>query len=70
MANPLFEQLGGNQPSNGMAQFMSELKRMQQTFKGNPQDEVQRLLNSGKLSQAEFNHYAQMANEIMAMLPK
>lgn len=69
MANPLFNQLGSKPTNNGLAQFMAEVKQFQQTFQGDPRQEVQNLLNSGKMSQAQFNQYAQMANQIMAMMP-
>lgn len=67
MANPLFNALGGQQ-TNPMANLVAEAKRLQQTFQGNPKDEVQKMLNTGKLSQAQFNQYAQMANQIMSAM--
>lgn len=67
MANPLFNALGGQQ-ANPMAQLVADAKRLQQTFNGNPKDEVQKLMNTGKLSQAQFNQYAQMANQIMSAM--
>lgn len=67
MANQLFEQFG-NQANNGMTAFIDEVKQMQETFKGDPRAEVERLLDSGKLSQADFNKYAQMANQIMQFM--
>ncbi len=66
MANPLFNQFG----NNGIMQFINEVQSFQKTFKGNPQEEVQKLLDSGKLSQAQFNQLAQMANQIMPFMPK
>jgi hypothetical protein len=63
MSNPLFNQFGNNS-NNPMSQFMSDFKRLQQTVK-NPQQEVQRLLNSGQMSQQQFNQFSQMANQLM-----
>lgn len=67
MANPLYNALNANKP-NPMAQIVAEARRLQQTFQGNPKDEVQRMLNDGRLSQAQFNQYAQMANQIMSAM--
>ena len=64
--NPLFNALGGNQ--NPMAQMIQEIKRMQQTFSGEPRAEVQKLLNSGAMSQAQFNELAQIANQIVGAM--
>lgn len=64
--NPLYKALGGNQaPANPMMQLIEEAKRLQQTFAGDPKAEVQRLLNSGAMSQAQFNQFAQIANQIV-----
>lgn len=65
MANPLFNVLGGQQ-TNQLANILEEVKRIQKTFQGNPKDEVQQMLNDGRLSQAQFNQYAQIANMIMS----
>ncbi len=67
MLNPLFNALNGNKP-NPMADLVAEARQLQQTFQGNPRDEVQKLMNAGKLSQAQFNQYAQMANQIMSAM--
>lgn len=66
MPNPLFSALGGhNTPQNPMAQLIAEAKRMKQTFNGNPRDEVQKLLNSGAMSQQKFNELSQIAQQIV-----
>ena len=69
--NPLFNALnGGQQPANnGFSNFMNELQRLQQTVK-NPRQEVERLLQSGAMSQQDFNRFGQMANQIMGMTRK
>ena len=65
MANPLFNQFGGQQAQNaGFPDFMAEFQRLQQTVK-NPRQEVERLLQSGAMSQQTFNYLAQQANQIL-----
>lgn len=64
--NPLYKALGCNQaPVNPMTQLIEEAKRVQQTFNGDPKAEVQRLLNSGAMTQAQFNEFAQIANQLV-----
>lgn len=68
MANPLFCALGGQQTvNNGFSNFMSEFQRLQQTVK-NPKQEVERLLQSGAMSQNDFNRFGQMANQVVQMM--
>ena len=62
MANPLFNQFGKNF-NNPMAEFMSDFNRIRQTIK-DPKQEVQNLLNSGQMSQQDFNRLSQMANQL------
>ena len=64
MANPLYGQFGGQQVNNGFSNFMSEFQRLQQTVK-NPRQEVERLLQSGAMSQQDFNRFGQMANQML-----
>ena len=64
--NPLFNALnGGQQPTNnGFSNFMADFQRLQQTVK-NPRQEVERLLQTGQMSQDQFNQFAQIAHQIV-----
>lgn len=64
MANSLFNALNGQQ-TKPMQQLVADARRMRQTFTGNPKEEVQKLLNSGAMSQEDFNRYAQIANQLI-----
>ena len=64
MSNPLYGQFGGQQNNNGFSAFMNDFHRLQQTVK-NPRQEVERLLQSGAMSQQTFNSLAQQANQII-----
>ena len=66
MANPLYNSLLNQ--NNPFAQLMQEAQNLKNTFKGNPKDEVQKLLNSGAMSQQQFNHYSQIAQQVMQMM--
>lgn len=59
--NPLFQQMQGNG-------LIERLKQFQQMFKGNPQQQVQQLLNSGRISQAQYDRAVQMAKQLQQMM--
>lgn len=63
MANNLYNSMQ-NQNVNPLHQIAMQAKELEKTFKGSPRDEVQRLLNSGQMSQADFNRFATLANQI------
>lgn len=67
MANPLFNQF---QPQNNINQIIKEAQNFKNQFKGNAQQEVQRLLNEGIMSQNDFNRLMPIAQQIAAMMPK
>lgn len=67
MPNPLFNQSQNNNP---FAQIINEAQNLKKIFKGNPRQEVERLLQSGQMSQSQFNQLAQIANQILPFLPK
>ena len=65
MANPLYNMFGGNAPINPLAQLVRDAKNFRKSFTGNPKDEVQRLLNSGQMSQQQFNQFSQIAQQVV-----
>lgn len=70
MANPLFNALGGSNIPNPFSEIIRQAEEMQKTFKGNPREEVQKLLNSGQMSQQTFNQLSQQAQQIMQFMGK
>ena len=73
MASQLFNTLGGNnsvlpEPFNNMQNLMQKLNQFRQSFQGDPKQQVQQLLNSGKMSQNQYNQLSQMATQIQNML--
>ena len=65
MSNPLFNMQ--QQPMNGI---MQRFQQFQQMFKGDPRQQVQQLLNSGKVTQDDYNKAVQMANQFRMMFLK
>lgn len=63
MSNPLFGQFGGQQ-TNPLQQLVADAKKMKQTMQ-NPRAEVERLLQTGAMSQQKFNELSQIAQQIV-----
>ena len=68
MANNLYNAMNAQTPNNPYAQIIQQAKELKNSFKGNPRDEVQKLLNSGQMSQADFNRYSQIAQQVMQIM--
>lgn len=69
MSNPLFNALGGGMPrGNGPMQMIQQFMQFKQNFKGDPKEEVQRMLQSGKISQQQLNQVQQMAGQFQNLL--
>lgn len=62
--NPLFNVLNGGQQANPMQQLIADARRLRNTVQ-NPRAEVERLLQTGQMSQSDFNKYSQIANQIV-----
>jgi hypothetical protein len=69
MSNPLFNALGGGMPQgNGPMQMIQQFMQFKQNFKGDPKAEVQKMLQSGKISQQQLNQVQKMAGQFQHML--
>lgn len=65
MSNPLFNQM---QPQNQFAQMMQRFQQFRQTFQGDPRQQVQQLLNSGKVTQQQYDRAVQMAQQLQRLM--
>nr|DAW82564.1 MAG TPA: Protein of unknown function (DUF2680) [Caudoviricetes sp.] len=71
MANPLFQALGGGQMPGRMGQFQNmvqQFRQFQQTFQGDPKAEVEKLVQSGKITQQQLNQLQQMAAQFRQLI--
>nr|DAL44809.1 MAG TPA_asm: Protein of unknown function (DUF2680) [Caudoviricetes sp.] len=69
--NPLFNALGGGQMPGPMGQFQNmiqQFRQFQQSFKGDPKAEVEKLVRSGKISQQQLNQLQQVAGQFQQLL--
>ena len=68
MSNPLYSMMGGGQQMGSMGNIMQRFQQFQQMFRGDPRQQVQQLLNSGKVSQSQYNSAVQMAQQLQRMM--
>ena len=68
MSNPLFQQMGGGMPGGMGGGIMQRFQQFQQMFNGDPRLQVQQLMNSGKISQSQYNQAVQMAQQMQRMI--
>ena len=71
MPNNLFKSIGSQQLPGafGDAQnLISKFNEFRMNYSGNAQAEVQELLNSGRMTQAQYNRIAQMAPIAMQIM--
>lgn len=63
----LFNAMGGMPRSNSM---MEEFNRFRQSFHGDARQQVQSLLDSGQMTQQQFDQLSQAAQQFMQMMPR
>ena len=70
MANPLYGMMNGGMQNGmpGMGNIIQRFQQFRQTFQGDPRQQIQQLMNSGKVSQDDYNRAVQMANQLQKML--
>lgn len=69
MSNPLFNALGGGMSQgSGPMQIVQQFMQFKQNFKGDPKEEVQKMLQSGRISQQQLNQVQQMAGQFQNLL--
>lgn len=66
MANSLFNQFG--RQANPLEQLAQHAREFQKQFKGSPRQEVERLLQTGQMSQSQFNQYSQIAQQVVQFM--
>lgn len=48
--------------------FISRFNQFKQMFSGNPQQQIQQMMNSGRISQEQYNQAVQQANQLYKSL--
>lgn len=60
--NSLYNQFG--RQNNPIEQLAQQAREFQKQFNGSPRQEVERLLQTGQMSQSQFNQYSQIAQQV------
>lgn len=71
MSNPLFQMLGGGQMPGQLGNFqkmMQQFQQFKQNFHGNPQEEVQKLISSGRINQQQLNQVQALAQQFQKLM--
>ena len=69
MNNPLIggaPQTGG--PMDNIQNLMQQFNQFRQSFSGDPRQQVQQLLNSGRVSQQDYNRAYEMASQLQKIM--
>lgn len=62
--NKLYQQMG---PQNPYQNIMKQFEDFKKNFTGNPQEKIQQMLNSGQISQQQYNEAVQKANMLKSI---
>ena len=62
MSNALYNQFG--RQNNPFEQLAQQAIEFQKQFKGSPRQEVERLLQTGAMTQNQFNQYSQIVQQV------
>jgi len=63
---PPMNMFGG--PFGNMMNMMRQFNQFRSTFQGDPKQKVQELLNSGQMSQEQFNQLSNMAQQFRSFI--
>lgn len=61
MSNPIYNMLGNSG-------IINQFKQFRDSFRGDPKIQIQRMLNSGQISQDQYNRAVQQAQILQNML--
>jgi len=64
MINPLYQSMMSNNAGN----ITQAIERLKKQFPGNPNDYIQQLLNSGRVTQGQYNRAVQQAQQIQQLM--
>ena len=57
-----------NNPFQNMNNVISQFQQFKSSFQGDPKQKVMELLNSGKMSQSQFNQFQMLAKQLQGIL--
>lgn len=73
MPNSIYQQLNNNNNNNifqNPTNLINKFNEFKNTLQGDPKQMVMQLLQTGRMSQSDFNNLRQMAQQFQQILPK
>lgn len=67
MSNPLYQMLGGMQ-NNGMGNILQRIQQFKNNFHGDPRQQVEQMLASGRITQQQYDNAVRQAQQIMKLI--
>lgn len=71
MANNLYNALGNQNlpaPMGNIQNMLNRFNQFRQSFHGDPQQQIQQLMNTGKITQQQYNQAVQIAQQMMRFI--
>ena len=69
MSNPFYQAMGGNEnPLGNFGQLVQKFQQFKTRFQGDPKAEVEKMLQSGALTQEQLNQAQAMARQFQNLL--
>ena len=57
-----------NNPMQTMQMMAQKFQQFRQMFRGDPRQQIQQMMNSGKVNQTQYNQAVQMAQQFQKMM--
>ena len=71
MMNPIFNAFKNNtanNPMNNFSNFIDQFNKFKSNFQGDPRSQVQYLIDSGAMTQDQFNKLSEIAKQLQGMM--
>ena len=65
MSNPLFNMFN---KQNTMPPLFQQFSAFKQSFRGDARSQIQQMLNSGQISQSQYNQAVEMARQFQSLM--
>lgn len=66
MSNPLYQQMQQQQQQSGS--LFQQFQNFRRNFKGDPQQQIRQMMQSGQVNQQQYDRAVQMANQFRHLL--
>lgn len=74
MANSLYNEYANNGQSvpgdGGFADFVNQWQQFRTQYQGDPRQQIQQMLQSGRLTQEQLNRAQQLAQQFIRLIPR